>query len=121
MLCAWRNVSFALDGQWDGVPSEVVQVRRVADVVVALVEQRCGAAVPGPLPPPPPGERPRVDLQHLTVARDGQRDQYALQRMAHVVRNPRDRVRRRRPVTGHVTEHVYREQQRGDLHVQMQL
>lgn len=112
--------SHASNGQRDGVPREVLQVRRVADVVVALVEQRRGAAVPGP-PPPAPGERPRVDLQHLAVARDGQRDQYALQRMAHVVRDPRDRVGRRRPVPGHVPEHVHREQQRGDLHVQVQL
>lgn len=111
-----------LNGQRDGVPREVLQVRSVADVSVALaVDERRGAAVPGPEPPPPPGERPRVDLQHLAVARDGQRDQYALQRVAHVVRDPRDRVGGGRTVPGHVPERVDREQQRGDLHVQVQL
>lgn len=110
----------ALNGQRDGVPREVLQVRSVADVVVVLVEQRRGTTVPGP-PPPPSGERPRVDLQHLAVARNRQRDQYALQRMAHIVRDPRDRIRRRRPVPGDVSEHVHREQQGRDLYVQVQL
>jgi len=99
----------ALDGQRDGVPREVLQVRRVTDVIVAFVEKRRRAAVARP-PASPPCKRPRVDLQHLTVARDGQRDQYALQRVAHVVRDPRHRVGCRRPVPGHVTEHVHREQ-----------
>lgn len=72
------NARFSLHGQRDGVPSEVLQIRRVADVVVAFVEQRRSTAVPGPSSSTP-GERSRVDLQHLTVARDGQRDQDALQ------------------------------------------